>query len=114
MLRTTAGRDPERVPPPAPSAPIAGGGRREVWTRSPVRRSNDVEGFTHGYPMTHSDFWTLIDETLADSGGDNDRHRELLLAQLTALSPDEIASFEGRFHYYSELAADRASKPPKP
>jgi len=64
--------------------------------------------------MTHSDFWTLIDETLADSGGDNDRHRELLLAQLTALSPDEIASFEGHFHYYSELAADRASKPPKP
>ena len=58
--------------------------------------------------MTHTDFWTLIDETLADSGGDDGRQRKLLLARLTALPPDEIASFEGRFHYYSELAADRA------
>ena len=73
-----------------------------------MRRSNDVEGFTQGYPVTHSDFWTLIGETLTDSGGDDDRQRELLLARLTALPPDEIASFEGRFHYYSELAADRA------
>ena len=58
--------------------------------------------------MTHSDFWTLIDETLADGSGDDDRQHELLLARLTALPPDEIASFESRFHYFSRLAADRA------
>lgn len=58
--------------------------------------------------MTHSDFWTLIDETLADSGGDDGRQRELLLKRLAALPPDEIASFESRFYYFSQLAADRA------
>ena len=73
-----------------------------------MRRSNDVEGFTQGYLMTHSDFWTLIGETLADSGGDDGRQRELLLARLTALPPDEIASFESRFYFFSHLAADRA------
>jgi hypothetical protein len=47
--------------------------------------------------MDEDRFWSLIDETRSASGGDPDRHAELLEDALAGLQLDEIAAFDRLF-----------------
>ena len=63
--------------------------------------------------MTHSQFWHMIDESLALSAGDPDPDRQCqaLISALAALSCEEIAEFHNKFQSFSKLADDVANAP---